>query len=88
MLTGSIHCDLAAVRREQQRGRLANAITLAPPGARVLVYVGAIAPEPTAVDLLQRYAGRLCVEISGNSPAVVNRWLEAVNGPAMKAELW
>lgn len=82
MLTGVVVVDLtAAAAPERMRHRLA-CLPDVPAGVRVLVNVGALAPEPTAARVLREHAPRLGIEIQG-TPFAVRRWLAAVREEAM-----
>jgi hypothetical protein len=58
------------------RHRVASLLDV-PTGARVIVHVGALAPEPTVTSLLALHERRLHVDIQG-TPFAVRRWLDAV----------
>ncbi len=77
MLTASVVIDLtAATKPENMRHKVAY-LPDCPPGARVVVHVGALAPEPSVVRVLALHGRRLCIDLQG-TPAAVRRWLEAV----------
>jgi hypothetical protein len=76
VLTGSPTYDLADAPADRMRNRLAS-LPDVPSGARVVVRVGALAPEPTAVRVLALHERRLQVDIEG-TPFAVRRWLDAI----------
>jgi hypothetical protein len=76
MLTGSPTYDLTDAEPHRMRNRLAS-LPDVPSGARVVVRVGALAPEPTAVRVLALHERRLHVDLQG-TPFAVRRWLEAI----------
>lgn len=76
MLTGAVLVDLRTVRRESMRRRL-FALSSAPDGAKVVVIVGPLAPEPIAVDCLRAHRDRLRIEVCGE-PETVPRWIKAI----------
>lgn len=77
MLTGVVLVDLTSLKPGRWKGRLFAALAPAPEGARVVVIVGQLAPEPEAVRYLRRQAERLHVEVQGD-PNNVRRWLDAI----------
>jgi len=76
VISGSVRLDLTAVKREKQRHRIA-ALSTAPDGARVVIYVGALAVEPDSVRLIREHGSRLLVDMQGE-PFAVRRWLESL----------
>lgn len=48
-----------------------------PTGARVVVHVGALAPEPTVIRVLALHENRLHIDIQG-TPFAVRGWLDAL----------
>jgi hypothetical protein len=78
VLTGSPVYDLTDAPAERMRNRVAS-LPDVPSGARVLVQVGALAPEPTVVRVLALHERRLHIDIQG-TPFAVRRWLEAIRG--------
>lgn len=77
MLTATVVVDLtAATKPENMRHRVA-CLPDVPSGARVVVRVGALAPEPDVVRVLAAHERRLHLDLQG-TPAAVRRWLDAV----------
>jgi hypothetical protein len=76
MLSGTVTFDLRDAARERMRNRLFS-LPEVPNGARVVVQVGALAPEPEAIRLLAEHESRLLLDIQG-MPSAVRRWLDAV----------
>jgi hypothetical protein len=76
MLSGSVVYDLTDLPRDRMRNRLSS-LPEVPNGARVVVMVGALAPEPTAVRVLAEHESRLLLDVQG-MPSSVRRWLDAV----------
>ncbi len=77
MITGSVLIDLRDAEPESAHRRLAGLYN-APDGVRVVVLVGALAPDPRVVDLLHRdHLHRLNLEVWGE-PWQVPRWLTAL----------
>ncbi len=78
MLTGSVLIDLRDVEPDFAYRRLATLYN-APDGARVVLVVGALAPNPRVVDLLVReHVDRLHVEVQGEAWQVP-KWLAALS---------
>lgn len=76
-ICGTVLVDLRDVPRDRQRHR-ADALRLAPDGARVVVVVGALAVEPGAVRVLVEHGARLDVlEVQGE-PGAVLEWVNAL----------
>lgn len=71
--------DLTKVQRDRWRHRC-DALTMAPDGARAVVVVGALSPDPEAVRGLRPHVARLRVEVWGE-PHAVRRWFNALNAP-------
>lgn len=76
MVTGSVVLDVATARRDKMRYRL-SALPEVPDGARVIVEVGATAPEPEVVRLLAEHGDRVMVDVHGTAYAV-RRWVSAL----------
>lgn len=76
MLSGHAYIDLTTVKPERMKARLYGLAGM-PDGARVVVYVGALVPEPEAVWLIREHEPRLHVTVTGEV-ANVPRWLEAI----------
>jgi hypothetical protein len=75
-LGGVAYFDLTPVPPDRWRHRLSS-LRLVPPGARVVVVVGALAVEPEAARLLAEHAGRVSIEVWGE-PTNVQRWHSAI----------
>ena len=77
MLTATAVCDLTeATKPENMRHRVA-CLPDVPSGARVVIRVGALAPEPAVVRVLAIHERRLHLDIQG-TPSAVRRWLDAI----------
>lgn len=76
MLTGTAVYELADAKPERMRNRLAS-VPDVPSGARIVVCVGALAPEPDAVRVLALHERRLQIDVHG-TPAAVRRWVDAI----------
>lgn len=76
MLTGTVVLDLTGAKPERMRDRVAGLPTV-PSGARVVVRVGALAPEPSVVRVLALHERRLHVDVQG-TPHAVSRWVQAL----------
>lgn len=76
MVTGSVVLDLTTAKRDAMRHRLST-LPEVPDGARLVVQVGASAPEPEAVRLLAEHEKRLLIDLHGSAFAV-RRWVAAV----------
>jgi hypothetical protein len=76
VVTATVVVDLASADRDRMRNRLST-LPDCPDGARVVVQVGAIAPEPEATRLLAEHERRLVIDIHG-TPFAVRRWVESV----------
>jgi len=76
VLTGTAVFDLAGAQRDRMRNRVA-ALAEVPSGARAVVRVGALAPEPDVVRLLAHHERRLHLDLEG-TPRAVRLWLEAM----------
>lgn len=76
MLTGTVTYDLTDVPAERMRNRLAS-LPEVPTGARVVIRVGALAPEPEAVRFVTLHEPRLHMDVHG-TPRGVRLWLEAL----------
>jgi hypothetical protein len=79
VLTGTVVYDLTDVSPERMRNRVAS-LPEVPSGARVVVLVGALAPEPAVVRELARHQPRLMVDVHGTAHGV-RRWLTAIRDP-------
>lgn len=88
MITGSVRCDLTAVREDRQRQRVAAVLANAPDGARLVLIVGALAPCMPVFDVLLHHVDRLCIDIQGE-PRAVRQWVEALrSGDILAASGW
>jgi hypothetical protein len=76
MITGTVVFDLRDAELDRMRHRVA-ALPEVPTGARAVVVVGALAPEPTVVRALAIHERRLQIDLHG-TPFAVRRWLEAL----------
>lgn len=76
MLTGTVVVDLTQSPTERMRHRVA-CLPEVPTGARVVIHVGALAPEPSVVRVLGVHQNRLHLDVQG-MPHAVRRWLDAV----------
>ena len=76
MLTGSAAYTLADAKPEQMRARLSS-VPDVPSGARIIVNVGALAPEPDAIRVLALHERRLQVDVHG-TPRAVRLWVDAI----------
>lgn len=75
-MTGSVVLELGSAARDKMRHRLST-LPEVPDGARVVVEVGATAPEPEAVRLLVEHEQRLLLDVHGTVYAV-RRWTAAL----------
>jgi hypothetical protein len=80
VLSGSPTYDLTDSTVERMRHRVAS-LPDVPTGARVVVHVGALAPEPTVTRILALHERRLHVDVQG-TPFAVRRWLDAIRNSA------
>ncbi len=88
MITGSVRCDLTAIREDRHRQRVAAVLANAPDGVRLILIVGALAPSMPAFDLLLQHADRLCVDVQGE-PRAVRQWVEGLrSGDILAASGW
>lgn len=85
MLTGSPVYSLEDAERDRMRSRLSS-LPDVPSGARIVVRVGALAPEPTAVRVLALHERRLHIDLQG-TPFAVRRWLDAIRSGFEEAML-
>lgn len=76
MLTGTVVYDLTDAKPERMRNRVAS-LPDVPTGARVVIKVGALAPEPEAVRAIALHERRVCLDVQG-TPRGVRLWLEAI----------
>lgn len=76
MLTASVVYDLTDAQPDRMRNRLAS-LPDVPTGARVVVRVGALAPEPSVARVLHLHERRLHLDLQG-TPRAVRLWLDAV----------
>lgn len=76
MLTGSVVFDLTNAKSDRLRNRVAG-LPDVPTGARVVLRVGALAPEPDVVRVVALHEQRLHVDVQG-TPHAVARWLKAL----------
>lgn len=76
MITGTVAIDLRTVEQEHIRSRCA-AIEHAPHGARVVLLVGALKPDPAGVDVLRNRAQWHDIDVQGTAHAV-RQWVEAL----------
>ena len=76
VLSGTVVYDLTDARRDSMRHRVAS-LPEVPAGARVVVVVGALAPEPDVVTLLAAHEGRLMLDVHG-TPRAVRLWLDSL----------
>lgn len=88
VITGSVRCDLTAVREDRHRQRVAAVLANAPDGVRLVLIVGALAPGMPAFNLLLQHTDRLCIEIQGE-PCAVRQWVEGLrSGDILAACGW
>jgi hypothetical protein len=73
MITGTVVIDLRDVEEDRMRSRC-GAIDHAPAGARVVLHVGALKPDPGAVDVLRQRAHLHDIDVHGTAHAV-RRWV-------------
>jgi hypothetical protein len=85
VVTGSVVLDLATAKRDKMRHRLSSLVEI-PDGARVVVSVGATAPEPEAVRLLAEHSDRLVVDVQGTAYAV-RRWIAVLRAGTLDGVL-
>jgi hypothetical protein len=76
VIGGVVVIDLREVDQDHIRGRCA-AIEHAPAGARVVLMVGALKPDPAGVDILRGRAHRHDIEVWGSAHAV-RGWVRAL----------
>ncbi len=76
MIRASIHVNLVGIVPSRQRHRVA-VLHDARAGAHAIVYIGTLAVEPATVRALLEHVVRLDVELRGDSPRAVQRWLDA-----------
>lgn len=76
MLTATVVFDLNGAKSGQMRNRVA-ALPDVPSGARVILRVGALAPEPDVVRVVALHERRLQIDVQG-TPHAVRRWLDAL----------
>ncbi|MCP3422735.1 hypothetical protein [Nocardioides pinisoli] len=76
MISGTVVIDLRDVDQERIKGRCA-AIEHAPHGARVVLVVGAIRPDPAGVDVLRARARHHDIDVQGTAHAV-RHWVAAL----------
>ncbi len=87
-VTGSVRCDLTAVREDRHRQRVAAVLANAPDRVRLILIVGALAPGMPAFDLLMQHTDRLSIDIQGE-PRAVRQWVEALrSGDILAASGW
>lgn len=76
MLTATVVFDLTDAKPERMRNRVAG-LPDVPSGARVILRVGALAPEPEVVRVVALHERRLQVDVQG-TPHAVRGWLQAL----------
>ncbi len=76
MLTGTVVFDLTDAKSDRMRHRVAG-LPEVPTGARVVLRVGALAPEPEVIRVVASHEQRLHVDVQG-TPHAVSRWLRAL----------
>lgn len=76
-ITGSVFVDLTDVHEDKARMRVHQALADAPPGARVVIYVGPLTVNPAVLPIVWEYGRHVTVEVSGHAFAVA-RWVEAL----------
>lgn len=76
MITGTVVIDIRDVDQDHIRGRCAS-IEHAPHGARVVLMVGALKPDPAGVDVLRGRVSRHDIEVQGSAHAV-RQWVDAL----------
>ena len=76
MLTGTVIFDLTDCKPDRMRHRVAG-LPDVPSSARVVLRVGALAPEPSVVRVLALHERRLQIDVQG-TPYAVRRWLDAL----------
>lgn len=81
MVTGTVVLDVATAKRDKMRHRLST-LPEVPDGARDIVHVGAVAPEPEAVRLLAEHADRLVIDVQGTAFAV-RGWVAALRAGSL-----
>jgi hypothetical protein len=86
MITGSVSVELRDAAPEVAHRRVA-CLPMVPTGVRVIVEVGALAPNPHVVRLLREHVDRLHIDIHGTEHAV-RRWVAALRtGDVLSGEL-
>jgi hypothetical protein len=73
VLSGAVEIDLTDAKPERMRPRVAG-LACVPAGARVILRVGALAPEPEAIPFVAPHEERLQLEVQGTASAVP-QWL-------------
>lgn len=76
MLSGTVVYDLTDAKPDRMRARVGS-LPDVPAGARVILRVGALAPEPAVIRAVADHESRLHVDIHGSAHAV-RRWLDAL----------
>jgi len=76
MISGTVVIDLRDVDEDRIKSRCAG-IDHAPAGARVVLVVGALAPDPAGIDVLRGRAHLHDIDVQGTAQAV-QRWVRAL----------
>lgn len=76
-ITGEVFVDLTDVAEDKARLRVHSALTHAPAGAVVVVYVGPLAVNPAVLPVVWEYGQHVQVKVTGHGHAVP-RWVDAL----------
>lgn len=75
-VTGTVLIQLDGVPRDRLRHRV-DALRQAPDGARVVIFVGTLPPEPEGIRCLREHVDRLHLDVHGEQHAM-DQWVDAL----------